>query len=149
MDLIVRKGIPSDKKAIEDLFIEMLKTIYNTDDVDGYEEGYLDKYFEENGDFILVAECEGKVIGYLSIEEHHDERDYFYLDDFSVSEAFRGKGLGSKFLLEAEKYAKERNIPSICLHVEKTNTAAMKLYEKNRYKIFSDEDNRYLLAKDL
>ena len=34
------------------------------------EEGYLDKFFEGNGDRVYVAEADGKVIGYISIEEH-------------------------------------------------------------------------------
>ena len=145
----IREGEPKDKKAIEDLFLEMLRTIYNTDDVKGYEEGYLGKFFEGNGDRVYVAEADGKVIGYLSIEEHHDDKDYFYLDDFCVAGAYRGRGLGSEFLKKAEEYAKERNIPAICLHVEKSNTGAMKLYEKNGYDKFRDDDSRDFLLKVL
>ena len=40
-----RKAELSDSKRIAELFIEMLRTIYKTNDVDGYENGYLDKYF--------------------------------------------------------------------------------------------------------
>ena len=147
MDWIIRKGISSDKKAIEDLFMDMLRTIYKTDDVEGYEEGYLDKFFDGSGDIIFVAEAEGKVIGYISVEEHREDRDFIYLDDFCVAGGFRGQGIGSKLLAAAENYAGEINIPAICLHVEKTNTAAMELYEKNGYKVFRDDGSRNLLLK--
>ena len=149
MDWNIRKGIPADKKAIEDLFLEMLRTIYNTEDVKGYEEGDLDKYFEGKSDIVYVADLDEKVIGYLSVEEHHDERDYLYLDDFCVGKAYRGNGLGSEFLKKAENYANERNVPAITLHVEKSNTGAIKLYEKNGYNIIRDDGDRYFLAKDL
>ena len=40
-----RKAVENDRASIEALFIEMLQTIYHTDDVEGYEEGYLNRYF--------------------------------------------------------------------------------------------------------
>ena len=45
MEFIYRKAEKSDAKRIAELFEEMLRTIYHTDDVKGYEDGYLDKFF--------------------------------------------------------------------------------------------------------
>ena len=42
MEYTIRKANRKDEKRICELFIEMLKTIYNTDDVNGYEDGDLD-----------------------------------------------------------------------------------------------------------
>ena len=39
-----------------ELFIEMLQTIYHTDDVKGYEDGYLDQFFSGGDNYILIAE---------------------------------------------------------------------------------------------
>ena len=39
---IIRKAVKEDKEKIEDLFIQMLRSIYHKEDVTGYEEGYLD-----------------------------------------------------------------------------------------------------------
>ena len=39
MDYVFRKAEKADSKKIEELFMEMLRTIYKTDDVEGYEEG--------------------------------------------------------------------------------------------------------------
>ena len=44
MAFTVKTAVPEDEKRIRELFIEMLRTIYHTEDVEGYESGYLDKY---------------------------------------------------------------------------------------------------------
>ena len=38
----IRIAIPEDVQRIRELFIEMLQTIYHTEDVEGYETGSLD-----------------------------------------------------------------------------------------------------------
>ena len=40
MDFVYRKARLSDSGRIAELFEEMLKTIYHTEDVEGYEDGY-------------------------------------------------------------------------------------------------------------
>ena len=55
MDLVYRKAALSDSKRIAGLFEEMLRTIYHTKDVEGYEDGYLDRFFSEGDKFQLIA----------------------------------------------------------------------------------------------
>jgi ribosomal protein S18 acetylase RimI-like enzyme len=149
MEYTIRKANRNDEKRICELFIEMLKTIYNTDDVKGYEDGDLDHYFEENENVIFLAETESEVIGFLSVEVHREDRDYLYLDDFSVSTNCRGNGIGNALLQEAEEYGISQNVSGSVLHVEKTNERALIFYKNNGYSIFEDQGNRLLLAKDL
>ena len=47
MDFVYRKAKLSDSERIAELFEEMLRTIYHTKDVEGYEDGYLDRFFSE------------------------------------------------------------------------------------------------------
>ena len=44
MTCSIRKAVRADEQRICELFIEMLQTIYHTDDVHGYDPGYLDRY---------------------------------------------------------------------------------------------------------
>ena len=148
MNYTIRKAEKSDEKRIRELFIEMLKTIYNSDDVKGYDEGYLDSYFEDTEEVILVAESESKVIGFISVEVHREEHEYIYLDDFSVSVNKRGNGIGNALLKEAEEYGKFVKVTASLLHVEKTNERAFKFYKRNGYDIFEEQDNRLLLIKE-
>ena len=55
MSFLFRKAECSDSEKIAELFEEMLRTIYHTNDVEGYEDGYLDKFFSEGNDLIGFA----------------------------------------------------------------------------------------------
>ena len=55
MTCSIRKAVQGDEQRICELFIEMLQTIYHTEDVQGYEPGYLDRYWTNGEDIILVA----------------------------------------------------------------------------------------------
>ncbi len=148
MDYFLRKAKSTDTIRIEELFIEMLKAIYHTDDVEGYETGYLDKFFLDKEDWICVAEYENEVIAFLSIEAHRDE-DYIYLDDFSVAEGYRNKGIGTKLIHAAEKYAEEIGITKVVLHVDKANGDAYRFYSRLGYSEDADEGSRIRMNKSV
>ena len=148
MDYILRKANSADTIRIEELFIEMLRAIYHTDDVEGYETGYLDKFFLDKEDWICVAEYENDVIAFLSIEVHRDN-DSIYLDDLSVAEKCRNKGIGTKLIHAAEKYAREIGIAKIVFHVEKANKAAHRLYLRLGYREAADEGSRIRMSKSV
>ena len=148
MEYRIRTAVPADERRIRELFLEMLRTIYHTNDLKGYGDGDLDRYWSENQDRIYVAE-DGQVVAFLSVEVHHDPVDHIYLDDFSVTAAYRNKGIGSALIHAAEAYAEQIGSRAVILHVEKTNTSAMRFYERLRYTVFRDDGNRFLLKKTL
>ncbi len=148
MDFLYRKAKSSDSKRIAGLFEEMLRTIYHTEDVKGYEDGYLDRFFSEGDDLIYVAELENEVVAFLSIEVYRED-GYIYLDDFSVTAACRNKGIGTKLVSLAEDYAESTGVPAIVLHVEKTNESAHQLYRKLGYADHEDQGKRILMVKEL
>lgn len=149
MEYITRKATKTDENRIRELFIEMLQTIYSKDNVDGYEDGYLDKFFDQREDWICVGEVNGSVVAYLSIEVHHEQEDFLYLDDLSVSRQYRNNGIGTKLIQIAEAFAKETGISTILFHVEKSNTSAFKLYQRLGFSILSDEGTRFKMVKRL
>ncbi|MBQ3865161.1 MAG: GNAT family N-acetyltransferase [Clostridia bacterium] len=144
----IRTAVPKDADRINDLFREMLITVYGLQDPEGYTQETLDRFFSGEEGRIYVAE-DRDVVAFLSIEVHHDPRDYLYLDDFSVTETYRNRGIGSELLRTAEAYAKEIGIPDILLHVEKSNFSAFRFYEKWGYAVFRDDETRYLMIKHL
>lgn len=52
---------------------------------------------------------------------------------FAVSPDFRRKGIGSNLLKFAEKYFREMGFSKMRLHVDKSNYAAIKLYERKGF----------------
>ena len=148
MNWFLREAQKSDRRSIEALFLEMLRTIYQTDEVTGYQNGDLDRFFSGGEHRIYVAQADDEVIAFLSIEVYRlPDIAYIYLDDFSVSAQYRGHGIGTQLLKTAEQYAQTLGITKIVLHVEKTNTSARRLYERFGYQIIGDEGNRYRMAK--
>jgi len=149
MNWTLGKAEKKDSNRINELFIEMLQTIYHTDQVTGYSDGDLDRFFDGRDEWISIAIDEDKIIAFLSIEVHHEEKEYIYLDDLSVTKQYRNKGIGTKLIRNAEAYANEISIHTICFHVEKSNTAAFRLYERLGYNIYEDQGNRYLMMKSI
>ena len=147
MTCSIRKAVQGDEQRICELFIEMLQTIYHTKDVQGYEPGYLDRYWKNGEDIILVAAADDVVIAYLAVEVHREDVDYIYLDDLSVTEEKRGNGIGTSLIHKAEDYSMELGLEDVLFHVEKTNTSALRLYERLGYKIFRDDGKRYLMKR--
>lgn len=148
MNYRIRTAVRTDEGRIRELYLEMLRTIYRTEDVKGYPDGYLDRFWSKSKDRIYVADIGGEAVGFLSVEVHHDPVDHLYLDDFSVTAACRNKGIGSALLRAAEVYAGETGSQAVLLHVEKINIPAMRFYERSGYSVFRDDGNRFLLKKD-
>lgn len=148
MNCIIRIAVPADEDQIRALFLEMLRTICGTEQVEGYPDGYLDRFWAGGEDRIYVAE-DGGVVAFLSVEVHDDHGKYLYLDDFSVTAACRGQGIGSALIRAAEAYAAEVHAAAVLLHVDKTNRSAMRLYERSGYSVYRDDGHRYLMKKDI
>lgn len=147
MEWTIRRAVKNDKAQINELFIEMLQTIYNEKNMDGYEEGYLDKFFEDHEDWICVAEVNRSIVAYLSIEVHREEENYIYLDDLSVSEKYRGNGIGTELIKTAERFAEGIGVSTITFHVEKSNESAFRLYKRLGYSVMRDEGTRLRMIK--
>ena len=143
-----RQAEASDEGRIRELFIEMLCSINGTPDEKGYDEGYLDKFFAGREDRIFVAERGSEVIAYLSVEVYRDG-GYIYLDDLSVTESCRSRGIGTALINIAEVYAKEIGIPAIVFHVNRSNARAHSLYLRPGYSDNEDQGSRMRMAKDI
>lgn len=149
MSWTLGKAEKKDINRINELFVEMLRTIYNTNQVNGYSDGDLDRFFDGRDEWISIAMDGDKIIAFLSIEVHHEDKEYIYLDDLSVTKQYRNNGIGTELISNAEAYAKEINISTICFHVEKSNVAAFRLYERLGYEIYEDQGSRYLMIKKI
>jgi len=149
MQYLLRKATKKDAARINDLYVEMLKTIYGKENVEGYNDGAIDYYFSSGEDWICVAEVGGIIAAFLSIEVHREQNGFLYYDDFSVSADYRGMGIGTALMLEAEKYCKSIGFTTITLHVEKTNLSAQKFYKNRGFIILREEESRLHLIKHL
>lgn len=146
--IIICTAAASDKSRIYELFLEMLRSIYGEDAWDPGD-SFLDKYFSGGNDVIWLAKAGNRTVAFLSVEEHHEDEDYLYLDDLCVEEASRGQGIGSVLLKKAEEQALQRSIPYIVLHVESSNIRARKLYASLGYEESGTNDSRIRMIKTI
>ena len=66
-----------------------------------------------------------------------------YLYSFRVMEVFRGKGIGTRLLNEAESLVMARGFDRTTIAVAKHNQKARQLYERLGYRIFDQDPGRW------
>lgn len=148
MEQYIRKAVPADAGRMEELYRMMRQAIYGPEDQRGYDAGYLDRYFYKAGNRAYVVERPGRIVAFVSLEEHREEPEAFvYVDDISVEPECRGQGIGKRLLVLAEEYAGERGIFQMRLHVEDSNAGARKLYASCGYGEYRMTGSRHLLKK--
>ena len=85
---------------------------------------------------VLVAEEEGKIVGWTGWTVKHDtikEEQYIYITEVMVHPEFRRKGIASKLLMEAEKRTREVGSGRIYCYIIEQNNASKALFEKLGY----------------
>lgn len=89
---------------------------------------------------LLVAELDGKIIGYISFMIIYPECD---LVNIAVLPEFRGKGVGQALLHQLIMIADSEELTYIHLEVRRSNTSAINLYTKNGFVIVGESKNHY------
>ncbi|MDX7998859.1 GNAT family N-acetyltransferase [Xenorhabdus sp. Reich] len=72
-----------------------------------------------------------------------------YLSILAVHPSCRNSGIANKLLLQAENKLKKDNFKKISLEVYKNNKIAIKLYEKNGFKLIFESEFSLYMTKDL
>lgn len=79
----------------------------------------------------LVAEVDGKTIGYLLASWSFDpvvSRMNMWIDYVCVDDNYRGRGIAKEILIKLEEIAKEENVMFLQLTSSRFRTSARKLY---------------------
>ncbi len=93
-----------------------------------------DEIMSRKDTLIFIAEEDGKLTGLVTFYILPNIRHDWYrghIEDFIVSKAVRGKGIGSQLFDAVKKYCKENNIRVIKLDSGVELTDAHRFYEKN------------------
>lgn len=156
MNISYRKSIKEDIPYINNLFIEMVKTVNKRMEdnnitpykelENGFIDNYLDKFYIDNNNVIFVALDNNDIIGFISLCKNEDN---IYIDDYSVKEEYRGKGIGSKLMSLANTYALENNINELITHVETANKKSIEFYKNKGFKLVQKQDHRLLIKNNI
>lgn len=96
---------------------------------------YLKKQSRRRNSVVFVAEIGGKIVGYIMVEIQklppiyaHDKNAY--VCDIVVDSQYRGRGIGTALLEEAEGWARKKKMYSIALMVHVANDNAISVYRE-------------------
>jgi ribosomal protein S18 acetylase RimI-like enzyme len=104
-----------------------------------FAEWYAGKLFDviqEQKGFILVAEEDGKVVGYAAgyADEEWEYRDtYFNIGELCVLPACRGRGIGTALMKAMEDYARKEGYARVGIGVLAPNQRVHGLYKRLGY----------------
>ncbi len=112
---------------------------------------YTEEFSMHHGDYALVAEKNGQIIGAAWCRIMHD---YGHIDDqtpslaVSLLPAYRGQGVGSRLLRRLLALLREEGFHQVSLSVQKANPAT-RLYFRLGFHIVEEKDEEYIMALQL
>ncbi len=136
--MTIRFAVEKDLDSIAKLYVHNHKTTYrnllsedyfNSLTVEGARERWT-KYSDDVKSKIWVAYDNDDFLGFCACKEDDKLKDTWYLDSLHVSEKARGRGIGTRLIETAGRYACENGYKSMSICVVKGNDKAKNLYLK-------------------
>ena len=83
----------------------------------------------------LVAEGNGKILGYAYLDKFNERSAYRFTADFSIYLSYKQvrRGIGALLLSEIEKIAKETGLKNIISIITEENAASVTFHEKHGF----------------
>jgi ribosomal protein S18 acetylase RimI-like enzyme len=114
------------------------------------------KDFGKEGDVCYVCDVDGEIVGaaWSRILDKPNDTGFGNIGagipelSISVLPEARNKGIGAKLLRRLHADLTQRGYRQISLSVQKAN-AALRLYERNRYRITKEQETDYIMVCDL
>lgn len=138
----LREAYPPDAAALNQLIAQILHsspyTLTTPAELDLSTDAQADriyKFQKGKGALIILAECEGQLVGTLDFKNNPKLRNK-HSGEFGMGiiPEYRGLGLGKLLLQELLRWAKASElIEKVCLGVFAENTAAIQLYRNSGF----------------
>jgi ribosomal protein S18 acetylase RimI-like enzyme len=140
---IVRSATENDAKNLSEVRVQIDGETENLDREKG--EAYIDESgfkqiikndTESNRNIFLVAEVNGKIVGFSRCEGNKLKR-FSHKVEFGVCvlKEYWGYAIGKNLLIESIQWADSNEIKKITLNVLENNDKAIKLYEKYGFEV--------------
>jgi GNAT superfamily N-acetyltransferase len=94
---------------------------------------------------ILVAECDGRVVGQIFIQFNAHRADIYhdslsaYLHAFRVRPSYRNRGIGTRLIQAAESVLRDAGYERVVIAAAVENLGARKLYERLGYRVYKSD----------
>jgi len=142
----IREFVPEDLEAVCNIEVESFSYPYPCELFLVYR-----VLFPE---LFLVAECEGRVVGYaLAVAERGGRA---HVVSIAVTSEYRRRGLGKALILSLEERFRRLGLGEVVLEVAVSNVAAISLYRSLGYSIvrripsyYPDGEDAFLMSKKI
>ena len=104
--------------------------VVNVDNIKDHVSAQFDTTLTHADQHYLVAEDEGKIVGYILVEASSIYIGQGSIDDIFILPAFRLKGLATQLVQEGLLWLKNNNVKQVGLAVHTSNSSAIKLYSE-------------------
>ncbi len=121
---VIRPGIESDHEDV--------KRIAKECNFLSWSKGSVRSWAKTPGSVFLVAEIDGRIVGFILSRTVLDEAEILVL---AINEKYRNKGIGTLLLLRNLQFLGDQKIRRIFLEVDVANEMARHLYEKVGFKV--------------
>ncbi|MCH1627434.1 arsinothricin resistance N-acetyltransferase ArsN1 family A [Fredinandcohnia quinoae] len=152
--VLIREANIKDLISILSIYNQGIEDRIATLETEPKDMSYIKDWFEQHQERykIIVAEQEGKLSGWSSLNPYNNRCAYAGVADLSVyiAREYRGKGIGGLLLTEIEKIAIENDFHKIVLFTFPFNMSGQGLYKKKGYRevgIFKNQgilDGKYV-----
>lgn len=136
--ILIREANMNDLEPIMNIYNQGIEDRIATLESETKDLIYMKDWFNHHKDRykIIVAEQEGHILGWSSINQYSSRCAYAGVGDLSIYIArdHRGKGVGSLLLKEIEEVAIENGFYKILLFTFPFNEMGQSLYKKNGYR---------------
>jgi L-amino acid N-acyltransferase YncA len=134
MNILIREVHETDLHSILEIYNQGIIDRIATLEEAPKDEAYIKEWFEKHSGRYkaIVAEVEGQIVGWASLNQYNGRSAYNGVADISVyiSRDFRGKGIGKILLRELESTAKENGFHKMVLFTFPFNQLGQGLYNK-------------------
>ncbi len=120
--LMIRKFRPADLQRVYDIEAKSFK--------DPYHPIFLINLYELYGDTFLVAEVDGRVVGYVIARKVSSKG---HIIAIAVDPEYRCRGIGRALMLAVEEELKKKGVIELWLEVRVSNRRAMRFYRRVGY----------------
>ncbi len=135
----VREAMPADIDAIRQIYNEGIADRVATLDESLKSGADLEQWWNDHGGrySVLVAERDGKIVGWTSLNRYSPRNAYRGVADLSIYVArhARGTGIGTLLLERIERVAKAAEFYKLVITALASNQAGRALYGKTGYRL--------------
>ncbi|MGG3476768.1 arsinothricin resistance N-acetyltransferase ArsN1 family A [Peribacillus frigoritolerans] len=136
--MIIREAIETDLDSVKDIYNQGIEDRIATLETELKDQDYMEEWFaKHSGRYkVIVAEQEGEIVGWASLNQYNNRSAYNGVADLSVyiSRDHRGKGIGGLLLQSIEEHAKENDFNKIVLFTFPFNQIGQGLYRKQGFR---------------